>query len=118
MSDAGGDRPLTPTDVERRLIGLSQEIDSAHEALVEAEHGFQQAKAKHEIEYARAFMQAEGPMDVRRYTAVLRTERYRLELAIAEASQKAARENVWRLRTHSDLARSVGTLVRESMTLS
>jgi phage shock protein A len=109
----------TPLAVERRLRALSVEIDDAHDQLRDVEAEYQQAKAKHEVEFARAYLTAPGSnAEARKAYATVEVEQERFALALAEAKVRAARENSNRLRTQVEIVRSVGTSVRASMEIT
>jgi hypothetical protein len=108
---------ITPADVEHRLRKLGVELDDAFTSMRDAEHAFFTAKATYEVSVAEARMRVEGTVQLREDTATLATADKRHALAIAEASVRAARGNVDRIRTQIDIARSVGTLVRGAMSL-
>lgn len=112
---------LTPEQVESRLIALGRELDDAHTGMVEAEHTYYAAKAGYEIAVARARL-AVGERYASRGVKVTVQERedealmeVRDELRSlydADATVRAARANLQRVRTQIDIARSVGTTMR------
>ena len=111
---------LTPQQVERRLLDLSKEIDESHNDLTSAEQTYHVAKASYEIAMARSRMNKSHP-DFK-LTAVQRDDEALIDnaeahmnLSIAEATVKAARANVQRIRTQVDIARSISVSVRASM---
>lgn len=108
----------TPMDIENRLLELSGLIDQAHSALEAAEADYHRAKAEFEVAYARAFMSAdERNAEACKQQAVLDTREEKQRLAITEATVRAARANVNKLRDQVDITRSVGRLVTSSMNL-
>lgn len=111
---------LTPSQVERRLLDLSKEIDDSHNNLVASESKYHVAKAAYEIAMARSRMNKSHPdfkltVVQREDEALLDNADKHMELAIAEAEVKAARGNVQRIRTQVDIARSISVSVRASM---
>jgi hypothetical protein len=112
---------VTPAQVERRLLELSAELDGATRALEQAELGYHTSKARYEVAAAEARMAVaarwndrgiKATVQDKEDEALLRTKDDYMGLAVAEATVKAARANVARLRTQVDIARSVGTSVR------
>jgi hypothetical protein len=111
---------ITPVKIEQRLYELSKEIDISHGELINAENEYHISKAAFEINMAKSRMK-NSQIDMK-MTAVQREDQALIEnseahmkLAIAEATVKAARGNVTRIRTQVDIARSIGTSVRTSM---
>jgi hypothetical protein len=118
---------VTPADVEARLRQLGRELDFAHEALVEAEHVYFNAKGDYEIAIAAARIRegakfADKGLKVtvqeREDMALMATTTQLKALYTAEAVVRAVRGNVSRLKTQIDIARSVGTSVRTAMELT
>lgn len=115
---------MTPAQVEFRLRQLGREMDDAHIALVNAESEYARAKSMYEVESARARMAikqqsleigAKITVQEIEDRAMIRTEEHFTALNASEAVVRSARANVARIRTHIDIARSVGTSVRASM---
>lgn len=114
--------PVTPEQVESRLLGLSEEVDSAHKELSDAEMNYHKAKIAFELNMAKmrlAIAQSNQKLRVNQVEdeALWRNEKEWEAIQIAEALVKAARSNANRVRTQVDIARSVGTSVRASMEL-
>lgn len=117
---------VMPEQVERRLIDLSKELDSAVKECNAAEMTFHKAKAEYEISMAKARMHAaevfaergvKATVQEKEDQAILGTATEMLNLADAEALVKASRQNVNRIRTQVDIARSVAASVRSSLEL-
>lgn len=111
---------ITPERVENRLYELSKEIDDAHDGLVLAEKNYHTAKARFEINIARARLHiGTNNMKLRvgdvADKALVECAGEWEELQTAEALVKAARANATRVRTQVDIARSIGTSVRASL---
>lgn len=115
---------ILPGHVDRRLINLSKELDSACEGLFKAEREYMDAKTAYEIGSAQARMRVKQSAIERGAKVTVqdcddesllacRDELTRLN--IAEALVKSARANNARLRVQIDIARSVGASVRASM---
>lgn len=115
---------ILPGDVDRRLIALSKELDSACGALMHAEKEYMRAKTSYELSSAEARMKA-------KQTAIERGAKITVQdcddqsllacrdeltrLNAAEGTVKASRANNARLRVQIDIARSVGASVRAAM---
>lgn len=108
----------TPVNVENRLRALSIELDKAEREATEAERAYLTAKARYEIAFARAVMGADGRNEaMRKASALLKVEKERLELAIAEGQAGAFRSNVFRIQTQVRIAQSVSALLKAGMEL-
>lgn len=113
---------ITPQKIENRLYELSKEIDTSHTELVNAENEYHVSKAAFEISMAKSRMK-NSHIDMkmtatqREDQALIENSEAHMKLAIAEATVKACRGNVTRIRTQVDIARSIGTSVRTSMEL-
>lgn len=112
--------PLTPEQVENRLVELSKEVDDAHKELSEAEYNYHKSKVAFEMNMAKArimISHSDNKMRVQEIDdrALIKNEEYWEKLQIAEALVKSARSNANRVRTQVDIARSVGTSVRASL---
>lgn len=119
--------PVTPHAVERRLLDLGRELDTAHEELVQAESDYFNAKATYEVTMARTRMSVaseyatlgvKATVQEKEDAALVRVADEVFALGVAEAKVRAARGNVARVRTQVDICRSVGTSVRTSLDLS
>lgn len=112
--------PITPEQVETRLHELGDEIDKAHEDLVKSEMVYHKQKAQFEINMSRARLHV-GTNNLKLRVqdvadkALAMCEDDLTNLAIAEATVKAARANAQRVRTQVDIARSIGTSVRSAL---
>lgn len=115
---------ILPAHVDRRLVQLSKELDTAFEALSKSEHEYMDAKTSYEIWGAEARMSIKQSAIERGVKmtvqdlddqALLACRDQLTRLNAAEAAVKAHRANNARLRVQIDIARSVGASVRASM---
>ena len=114
---------ITPSQVEGRLYELSMLLDEAHDQLVEDEQRFHTLTADYEIGLAKTrikYAQADMKMTVaqREDYALVENEAVYRALSVAEASVKASRSNMNRLKTQVDIARSIAVSVRASMEIA
>lgn len=119
--------PVRPDQVERRLIDLSRELDEASRSCEAAEFAYFTAKGAYEVGVARARITigrrhadvgVKVTVQEREDEATLETADLLSALYTAEATVRAARANVGRIKTQVDLARSVSVSVRASMEVS
>ena len=113
---------ITPQQVEKSLFDLSKEMDDAHADLVQAEHEFQEASAYYEIAMAKARMKnshtdLKMTVTMREDQALIENEALHLRLSISEASVKASRANVNRIRTQVDITRSISSSIKATLEL-
>ncbi len=115
---------ILPMHVDRRLIQLSKELDSATTWLMDAEEGYMSAKTAHDLAAAtnrmrikqRMIESGEKPtVQEVEDRALIATREELTELNACEGIVKAARANSARLRVQIDIARSVGASVRAAM---
>ena len=90
MHTTGGQ--LTPSQVAAQLAALARELDEGVRAIEQADRDRVQKRAEYDLAYAKAFLNAEGPIDVRRYTAVEATHQLRVEADAADGGCVAAGE--------------------------
>lgn len=120
MTTAMYEPPLTPVQVEHKLLELVQHNQRAYQDLRDAEHAYEAVKAEHQIAYAKARLATyaehkDWTVGRRDDYATAATEDLRLQLAGAEAVVKSARAKAAAVRTQADLVRSIGLSVRTSM---
>ena len=115
---------ILPMHVDRRLISLSKELDTATTWLMDAEEGFMAAKTAHDLAAATSRMRIKQRMIENGEKPTIQEVEDRALIAIreeltslnaAEGIVKAARANSARLRVQIDIARSVGASVRAAM---
>ena len=115
---------VMPQQVERRLIELSKELDVAVQECAEAEQKFHKAKGTYEIGMAKARLGVaqrlaelgvKATVQEKEDQAILDSVDEMWCLNEAEVLVKAARQNVNRIRTQVDIARSVAASVRSSL---
>ena len=115
---------ILPMHVDRRLITLSRELDTATTWLMDAEEGFMAAKTAHDLAAATSRMRIKQRMIENGEKPTVQEVEDRALIAIreeltslnaAEGIVKAARANSARLRVQIDIARSVGASVRAAM---
>lgn len=103
---------LTPAIVAETLSGIGRELDTMpavietlDETEVRAQHAAKQA-------YRRAFMEAQGAMDLRKVVADDAASGLQLEADLAGVALRAARTQIAVLRDRLDVGRSLSALVR------
>lgn len=114
---------LTPYEVERKLLSLSDALDESTEDLIEAETHYVTTKRALEMSLARA--RVELARDGERRTvqekddsALLACEPERVSFDAAEIWVRGSKAQVNKLRAQVDIIRSIGTSVRASMDIT
>lgn len=110
--------PQTSTEVAQGLARLSRQLDSAVTDLARLDEAAIRARSAFEVAYARAFLTAEGAMDIRKQDAVLQTSDLKLTAELAEAQVRATKESIRALGTRIDVGRSLGTAIRAEVSLA
>lgn len=103
---------LTPSQVAEVLSTIGRELDQMPELIetlddaeVRAQHAAKQA-------YRRAFMEAQGAMDLRKVVADEAASGLQLDADLAGVQLRAARTQLGVLRDRLEIGRSIGTLVK------
>ena len=114
---------ITPARIERRLLQLSKEIDSAQDTLIQVESEYYRVKTEFEINMAKSRLQmakndqARVTVQTRDDLALLDNEELAFQLSTLEAKTKAAKGNVQRIHTQVSIAQSLGASIRTSMSV-
>lgn len=99
-------------DVIKRLGEVSRMLDAATIEIAELDEMAVRAKQTFEVEYARAFVMAEGPIDVRKHLATLETQNERLAYELAVAKHRACKERINTLRNQISTGQTVSAALR------
>jgi hypothetical protein len=103
---------LTPQQVIDTLSVIGRDIDEATSEIALLDEEAVRARATYKTNYARAFLSAEGAMDVRRYTADLATADSYLFHELADQKHRASVNQIKALRDRLEVGRSISVLVR------
>lgn len=96
----------------RRFVQLSLMLDKAVDDAAQLDEAAVKAKAAYRVAYAEAFLDADGPVEVRKHIATVKTEPQRWALDVAEQQLREVKERIFTLREQTDLAQSIGTTMR------
>ena len=108
----------TLNDVALRLAALSRDLDKATSDADTLDSRAVAARHAYEIAYSRAFLSAEGSMDVRKHKAVLETADARLNAEIADQVLRACRARIGTIRMQIETGRSLSAAVRAEISLA
>lgn len=103
---------LTPAEIIRTLSTISKEIDDLTDELARLDEAAVRARQEYKVSFARAFLTADGSMDIRRYTAETETADAQLAYELADQEHRAAVAQLKALRDRLEVGRSLGALVR------
>jgi len=110
--------PLTANDVALQLAELSRQLNALVKEIGKAEIDAVNAREDFTLAHSKAFLRAEGPMDVRKHLAIEATHAERLAAETAEAVVRGLRRQIDSVRVRIDVGRSVGAAVRSEISLA
>jgi hypothetical protein len=103
---------LTPEQVINTLSVIGKDIDEATREIAELDAAAVRARVAYKVAYAESFLRTEGSMDIRRYTADLKTKDALLAHEIADQEHRAGINQIKALRDRLEVGRSISVLVR------
>ncbi len=106
---------LTPNEVVLQLSELGRQLEAVVETLRTAEVEAAQKRHAADLAESRAFVAAEGPVDLRRHLARIAADRLEDEALVAEATLRWLRARVRAIDTRIEIGRSYGAAVRAEM---
>ena len=109
---------LTANDVALQLAQLARDLDRLIRELGDAEREAVNAREDLTLAHAKAFLSAEGPMDIRKHLAIEATHQARLDAELAEAKVRGLKRSVDSVKVRIDVGRSVGAVVRSEAALA
>lgn len=98
--------------VIERLGEVSRMLDAATDELAVLDENAVRSKQTYEVEYARAFLVADGPIDVRKHVATLETQSERLRYELDVAKHRACKERINTLRNQLSTGQTVSAALR------
>lgn len=116
MNTTGGQ--LTPNQVAANLAALARELDQAIRAIESADRDRVEKRGAYDLAYARAFINAEGSMDIRRYVATEQTHAKRMDADVADATFRHLQRRIAAINTRVDVGRSVNSALKTEMSLT
>lgn len=103
---------LTPNEIALELAQIGRQINQATEDLRIQDEEAVRARRRFEVEYAREFLSAEGPMEVKKQKAILATSDKKLDAEISDQKLRAIRSRLQELRDRLEIGRSLGATIR------
>lgn len=105
-------------DVAAQLAKLSRQLDELVQEIGRAEHAAVNVREDYTLAHSRAFLAADGPMDVRKHVAIEATHVERLAAETAEAVVRGLRRQIESAKLRIDVGRSLNAAVRAEAALS
>lgn len=103
---------LTPNAIAANLIDLSRRFDALLDLSEQLDREAVDAKIDADVAEARAFLNAEGSVDARRYAARIDTQALRRTAELKAAGLRACRDRIKALQVRIDTGRSLSALAR------
>ncbi|ASN72020.1 hypothetical protein 7S2_27 [uncultured Caudovirales phage] len=110
--------PQNANEVALNLAKLSRELEEVKEALNSADMEAVNLREDAKLAEAKAFLSAEGAMDFRKQTAIVKTHVERLAAEVAEAKVRGLTRSMRTLQSRIDVGRSIGAGVRAEASLA
>lgn len=110
--------PLTPAKVADQLSALSRQLDELVRTIGAKEREAVNRREDFTLAHSRAFLAAEGPMDVRKHVAIEATHVERLAAELAEAEVRGLRRQIESVKLRVDVGRSLGAALRAEVSLA
>lgn len=110
--------PLTAAEVADQLRALSRDLDKLVTAIAAKEREAVNRREDATLAHSRAFLAAEGPMDVRKHVAIEQTHVERLAAELAEAEVRGLRRQIESVKLRVDVGRSLGAALRAEVSLA
>ena len=103
---------MTPATIVATLSNISKEIEKKASDIEQLDAQATSLKAEYRVSYAKAFLTAEGSMDLRRYQADLDTAAQFTASEMADQVLRSARESMRVLRDRLEVGRSLSAIMR------
>lgn len=103
---------LDPTKIVLNLMRLSARIQELADELDRVEEEAVNAREDYTRDYAKAFLDSEGPMDVRKQKSLWSTSAIRVAAELAETRVRGLKRQIDTLKTRVEIGRSTAALVR------
>lgn len=108
---------VTPNAVAANLAHLARELAALTDGLGDLDQRSVHAREDFVLAQAKAFLRAEGPVEVRKAQAAVDTHSERLSAETADALVRQRRAQIAALKVRIDVGRSVGAVVRAEIDL-
>lgn len=103
---------ITPLIIVETLSDIGRKLDTKASEVERLDKEHVSAKAAYRKAYAKAFLTADGSMDIRRYIAEEKTAAEFQNVELAEQVLRAGKESLRVLRDRLEICRSLGAVMR------
>jgi hypothetical protein len=107
--------PATPVDVVRNLSALTAELQQLTTSLRAAERDAATKRHAADMAESRAFLSAEGAMELRKHQARVAADQQEGAALVAEALVRVLRQEIRAIETRIDVGRTYGATVRAEL---
>jgi arginyl-tRNA synthetase len=109
--------PMTSTDVALHLAKLGRDLEGLVRAMDGAEREAVNRREDFTLAQSRAFLRADGAMDLRKHQAIVDSHAERLAAELAEATVRGMRRQLDSIKVRIDIGRSMGAAIRSEIAL-
>lgn len=109
---------LTPNQVALNLAELARELARTVAAIEHAEKEAVEKRGAYDLAFSRAFLAADGSMDLRKHKAVVECHNQRMAADVADAVVRHLRRKIDEVKFRLDAGRSVGAAIRAEIQLA
>ncbi len=109
-------QPLTPNDVALALAKLGRDLEACVRSLDQADREAVHKREDFTLSLSRAFLKADGAMDLRKHQSIVDTHAERLAAELAEQLVRGLRRQVDTIRVRVDIGRSYGSALKAELT--
>jgi hypothetical protein len=109
---------MTPNDVVVHLTRLAEELRKLVTDIDTAEIEAVNAREDFTLALSKAFLSAEGAMDMRKHRSVVATHVERIAAELADARVRGLRRWINCMNARIDIGRSMGTTLRSEISLT
>lgn len=102
----------TANDVSVELLRLGGALETVVDALCAADDDAVKAKLAYDLRYSKAYILADGSIELRKHAALVETHEWRLRAELADVTVRNLRRKVESLRIQVDTTRSIGAAIR------
>lgn len=108
---------LTPNLVVASLLELSRELAELSKDLDQLEADAANSREDYTLALSKAFLSAEGAMDLRKHQSIVDTHAERLVAETAEALVRGRKRQIDSIKVRIDVGRSAAAALRAEMSL-
>ena len=106
------DAPQSPVEVVKHLTALTEELRGKTAAIRKAERDAAEKRHIADMTESRAFLNADGAMELRKHSARVTADQREAEAKVAEALVRVLRTEIRAIETQIDVGRTYGATVR------